>query len=135
MTAPKWAVLLALALTALACGHSETPRFIMATSFTRLVKGPDQAEARRVAIASAENLARDQVLSQALEMRFSNGISLGEAALKDPFIRAKLYDTVRAARVTDKTVTDDEIISVTVRLELEPIYSILENYPAPDPTI
>lgn len=107
----------------------------MATSFGHLRPGGGDPEELRVAEARAANAARDAVLSQALDLHFPNGVTLGEAALKDPFIRAKLYDTVRAARITDKTLTDDELLSVTVRLELEPLYEILETYPAPEPAI
>jgi hypothetical protein len=117
-----------------ACGRSDPPRFIMATSFTRLPPESASAEEKRSAAARAENQARDEVLSQALLLHFPNGVSLSEAALRDPFIRAKVYDTVRGARITDKTVTDDSIVSVTVRLELEPIYRILDTYPAPEPS-
>jgi len=125
--------LLAVVISLAACGRSEEPRFIMATSFDRVTPGTGNPDELRVAEARAANTARDEVLSQALDMRFPNGVTLGEAALKDPFIRAKLYDTVRAARITDKTLTDDALLSVTVRLELEPLYKILETYPAPEP--
>lgn len=129
----KGFLLMVAAVSLAACGRSEEPRFIMATSFGRVTPGADNPEELRVAEARAANTARDEVLSQALDLRFPNGVTLGEAALKDPFIRAKLYDTVRGARITDKTLTDDELLSVTVRLELEPLYKILETYPAPEP--
>lgn len=126
-------LLLAAVASLAACGRGETPRFIMATSFGRVTSDMSSPAGIRLTEARVANVARDEVLSQALQMRFANGVSLGEAALKDPFIRAKLYDTVRAARITDKTLTDDTFLSVTVRLELEPIYEILENYPPPEP--
>lgn len=129
----RWTLLLLLPFALIACGRAETPRFIMATSFTRLPPEAASAEEKRAAAARAENQARDEVLSQALQLTFPNGTSLAEAALRDPFIRAKVYDTVRGARITDKTVTDDSIISVTVRLELDPIYRLLDTYNAPSP--
>lgn len=129
----RWSLFLLLALALAACGRAETPRFIMATSFTRLPPENASPAEKRAAAARAENQARDEVLSQALQLTFPNGASLAEAALRDPFVRAKVYDTVRGARITDKTVTDDSIVSVTVRLELEPIYRMLESYPAPEP--
>jgi hypothetical protein len=127
-------VLIMLPAFLTACGRSEPPRFIMATSFTMISPETQTPAQNRLIETQAANIARDEVLSQALQMRFPNGISLGDAALQDPFIRAKVYDTVRGARITDKTLTDGTHLSVTVRLELEPIYKILETYPAPEPT-
>lgn len=135
MKSRRWLLLLACALLPLAaCGHSNTPRFIMATSFARFPRGTAPT-AQLTASAKAENQARDKVLAQALQLTFPNGVSLSDAAVRDPFIRAKLYDVIRGARITDKTITDDEIVSVTVRLDMDDIYKILETYPAPEPGI
>jgi hypothetical protein len=132
-SAARMAPLLLLALLVLGCGRREPAPFIMATAFSHIEPGPDQGQARLAASVRAENSARDQILAQALELQFPNGVTLADAAVQDPFIRAKLYDTVRGARITDQTFTDGETVSVTVRLDLSAVHRILENYPAPEP--
>jgi hypothetical protein len=54
---------------------------------------------------------------------------LDTLAIVDPFVRAVIDDTVRRAVVTDQTVSDEGIVTLTLRMDLEPLYKLIADYP------
>jgi hypothetical protein len=85
---------------------------------------------RRAALDKAELNARDQVLKKVLHLRLADGRVVGDMAAADPFARAVVMDAVRAASIKDRVANEDSGASVTVRLELAPVRSMLGERPA-----
>lgn len=98
-----------------------------ATGVAAIEQGTSFTEGRLAAVQRAEKLARDRILLYVMDMEFPNGLTLDEAAVTDPFIQAKVYDTIRIAKITDQTVSEDGLVTVTVQLDLKPILEILKN--------
>jgi len=117
-------------LTAVACTrvHSGAPIY-SATVSAQYDEEGKVGLTRRQALQSAVREARNHILNKALELRLSNGQVLGDLAVVDPFVRAVLEDTVRAARITDRAYSEDGLVTVTVSMELEPLYKLIEEYP------
>lgn len=125
----RFRFLLLAPLFAVAC--TQTPRgpAYSATAFASIEQGVPFTQGKLAAIQAAEKKARDQILIQALQMRFSTGETLETAAILDPFIRAKVYDTIRTARTTDQTVDEENTtVTVTLELDLKPLQRIIERY-------
>ena len=102
-----------------------------ATAQAAIDRSHPASTARREAILTAETHARDQILNRAVQqLRLGDGRTLEEVAIVDPFVRASLQDMVRAAQVTDRTVTDEGLVTVTVRMDLAPIYKLIQTYNA-----
>lgn len=111
------------------CVRQDEGAYYSATGFAKIELVDTLAEAKIMARNVAEKKARDLILTQALEMRFRDGTTLGDAVISDPFIRAKVYDTIRTSQILDRTYDEDEgIITVTVRLALEPLMEILAKH-------
>ena len=85
-------------------------------------------EARRLAIQQAEILAKDQIKQQAAEMKIDDQRRLGDVAVSDPFVGALLDDTVRTGRITDRTISSDGTVSVTVKMDLAPLEKLIADY-------
>ena len=49
-------------------------------------RGAPFAQAKVAAVQEAERKARDQVLLQAMDQTFPNGVTLEDAAVADPFV-------------------------------------------------
>lgn len=86
------------------------------------------AQARRDAITKAENDARDKLMMQASQLRLSDGRTLEDVAVVDPFIRAALLDIVRDAQTKDRTVNNEGLVTVTLRLDLVPVQNLISKY-------
>ncbi|GEM_PF-2801484 len=119
---------LAAALGPFACTRAQSGQYFSATAFAKIPPGTPYEQGKAWAIQEAYRRARDQILAQALELSFPNGELLEDAIVVDPFIRAKVYDTVRTARVTDQTIDDEDTLSVTLRLDLAPLHEIIARY-------
>lgn len=109
------------------CTRVEEATPYSATGVAAIEKGASFTEGRLAAVQRAEKLARDRILLYVMDMEFPNGITLDEAAVTDPFVQAKVYDTIRIAKITDQTVSEDGLVTVTVQLDLKPVFKILEN--------
>lgn len=60
------------------------------------------------------------------ELRFANGMTLEDAVVTDPVIRARVYDTIRTARITDRTIDEDGTrVSITMELDHGPLLRII----------
>ncbi len=110
-----------------ACAHDLEGPYYSATGTALIGKDESFQEGRLDALQRAERRARDQILTHILENRFSNGATLDEAMVTDPFIRAKVYDTIRSSKITDQTVSKEGVVNVTVQLDKKPIEAILNN--------
>ncbi|MBI1784872.1 hypothetical protein HYR69_06985, partial [Candidatus Sumerlaeota bacterium] len=104
----------------------EGPSF-SATAQAKVKPGESFVEGKLAAINLAEKRARDQILLHVMSNKFPNGITLEEAIVTDACIQAKVYDTIRTAKITDKTINDDGMVTVTVELDLAPIMKILSD--------
>jgi hypothetical protein len=123
---------LGLAVLALlgGCGHfADRGTAYTATSTVKLDPALSEGAARLEAQATAEREARDQILAQAAQLQLSDGRKLQDLAISDPYVRASLDDTVRAAQIRDKRFNDDGTVTVTVRMELSPLYKMIADYP------
>lgn len=88
---------------------------------------PRTESAEKAAIA-----ARDDLMLQVLAMQAPDGRPLEVWAVEDATVRAKLRDVVRAAHLTySEFSSQDGGATVTMVLELQPIYDFLAKYPAP----
>jgi hypothetical protein len=127
---PVW--LSALLLLAMACASqpTETAPSYSSTQFRQMDAGLPRDQARREALAAAENMARDQIREQVYQMRLSDGRALGDLAAIDPFMRAVIQDNLRAAQIADRTVSEEGMVSVTVKMDLAPLYKMIEEYPS-----
>jgi hypothetical protein len=104
-------------------------------AFTATSKvAPDPLQPKSVAthqaMLRAEVDARDQIMFQASQLKLSDGRKLQDLAIVDATLRAQIDDIVRAAQIIDKDYNDDGSVSVTVRLDLQPLYDAIEAYPA-----
>lgn len=119
-----------LCLAAAGCAERRVGPFYSSTqqAVLREAEGESATRARIEAVRVAENKARDQILLQAFNHSFTNGVTLEDATISDPFLRAKVYDTIRSAKIVDKTIQRDlGIATVTVRLDMGPIVAMLED--------
>lgn len=123
--------ILALAVCSLGLGSCTRPEpgpWFSATQQAVIPDDPTLTRNRIAAVRDAERRARDQILSQVMSHRFANGITLEDAVVADPFLRAKVYDTIRAAKLADQTVQPDtNIVTVTVQLDMGPVQAILDD--------
>jgi len=116
-----------LGLLGLGCATQQEGPFYSATSQAQIQPGKSFTEGKLLAIKLAENRARSQILTHIRDRQFSNGILLDEAIITDPFIQAKIYDTLRNAKITDKTINNEGIVTVTVQLDMAPVNEVLQN--------
>lgn len=102
-----------------------------ATAFEKINPAPGQsfANARRQALLSAEIKARQQIQEQVIQLELNDGRALSQLAVSDPFVHAKIKDTVRMARIQDRTLGEDGVVTLTVSLNLEPLYKMMQRYP------
>jgi hypothetical protein len=113
----------------LACARQTASQPYTATAFATIAKDAPFTQAKLKAFEEAERKARDQILFQAMQQRFPNGQTLEDAAIQDSFIRAKLYDTIRTAKITDQTVDEAATtVTVTLKMDMEPLLQIVQNY-------
>jgi hypothetical protein len=121
------AFLFVMATGIAACRTSGGDSFYSTTQVVEIAPGPSLTTARRAAFDEAERLARNQILQMALrEMHFESGPSLEDAYVTDPVIRAMVSDAIRAARITDRTVDEDNTrVTITLRLDQKPLLAIL----------
>lgn len=121
-------------LGAQSCASGDKGPTYSTTQFVKMPPGDRSTQARIGAIKRAEDLARAQIVRYVRDLEFPDdrefpvGATLGDAIITDPFIRAKVYDTVRTARVTDQTISEEGIVTVTVRLEMAPLLDIIARY-------
>lgn len=85
-------------------------------------------DARREANDRAEAQARDQIMAQAVQLRLSDGRTLEDLAATDAIVRGQLLDTVRSAHQTDRTVTAEGVITLTLSLEKSAVQRIVDQY-------
>ncbi|MCH8333613.1 hypothetical protein IIC65_06730 [Candidatus Sumerlaeota bacterium] len=84
------------------------------------------ADGRLAAMREAQRKARDQILLQVAQLSFPNGESLERAMITDPFINAKVRDTVRTARIIQQSTDDGaRTVSVTLRLDKQPLLDLV----------
>ncbi len=107
-------------------GVQEGP-FFSATGQAQIKPGASFTEGKLLALRLAEKVARDQILFQAKDHLFSNGVTVEEAMIADPFVRAKIYDTIRTAKITDQTINKEGSVTVTVRFDMAPLMAILAD--------
>ena len=121
-------------LGAQSCASGDKGPAYSTTQFVEMPPGDRSTQARIMAIKRAEDLARAQIVRYVRDLEFPDdrefpdGSTLGDAIITDPFIRAKVYDTVRTARVTDQTISEEGVVTVTVRLEMAPLLDIIAGY-------
>ena len=132
----RLSVLLAMALgvggllSACATPGAEHPVYTStATAHYDPLNRAEAGMTRRQALQVALRRARGQSVVRVGELRLSDGGTLGELAIVDPYVKAVIEDTARAAQVVDRTYSDEGVVSVTIRMELAPIYRMIENYP------
>lgn len=99
-----------------------------ATATAKMDPNLQAAVARREAIQMAEVRARDQIMLQALQMTTPDGRTLEQLAVEEPFVQAMLLDTIRVARVSDRIVSPEGQVSVTVSLDEAPLQKILTEF-------
>ena len=129
MLRSTFGVLAAFSILAFAaCARIGPGEGYTATAFAEIVPGKSFTEGKLAAIKTAEKKARDQILVQAMGLKFQSGQTLGDAVITDPFIRAKVYDTIRTAKIADQTVDDNGVVTVTVRLDEAPLLDIVTRY-------
>lgn len=119
--------LLIVAAFLMGCQGIETTPLFSATGMAQIKSEESFAEGKLAAIQLAEKRARDRILLHVMDRTFPNGVTLEEAVISDPFIRAKVYDTIRTARISDQTIDDRGIVSVTVQLDLKLIEEIMAD--------
>lgn len=84
--------------------------------------------ARSEANTRAETQARDQIMAQAVQLRLSDGRTLEDLAAADATVRGELLDTVRAAHMTDRSVSTQGVITLTLSLEKSAVQRIVDQY-------
>ena len=127
----RLALLGALALLLAAGGCASRSRLadsITATATATVNPTLPPAEARREANTRAETQARDQIMILAGQTPLPDGRTLEDAAVADATARAELYDTVRDAHLTDRTVSAEGVITITLAVEKSAIQRIISNY-------
>lgn len=130
-------VVLALALPVLCwswlllgCAHQGDGPYASAKA-TVLVNRHDPSKAAiREAIGQAEKMARRKLFEHIMQIQLEDGRSLDIISLQDPFIRSVVEDRIHNAQmITDRAITEEGLVTVTIRTDLEPIYEIIHNYP------
>jgi hypothetical protein len=116
-----------IALSPPACKSIPERSYYSTTAQARVQPGVSFTEGKLAAIQRAENRARDQILQYVMGQTFTDGSTLEEAVITDPFIRARVYDAIRTAKITDQTINDEGMVTVTLRLDMEPIHAILAD--------
>lgn len=121
--------LLAAVVLLIACAREAPGTRYSATGFATIDKAAPFTQAKLEALQAAERTARDQILREALQLKFPNGETLETAAIQDAFIRAKVYDTIRTAKITDQTVDETgTTVTVTLKMDMEPLLEIVQKY-------
>lgn len=112
-----------------ACTRAPGGPVYSATGFASIAPDLPFEDGKLVAIRAAERSARDQILLQTLSLISRTGESLEELVISDPFVRAKVYDTIRTAKITDKTIDDENsTVTVTVELDQAPLQEFISSY-------
>ena len=122
-------ILAAFGIAACARQPAPTSPTYSSTMFQQMNQSSPRDQARREALALAEFQARNQIREKLYQLRLSDGRALGDLAAIDPFVRAVVQDNLRAARIEDRTVTDAGLVSVTVKMDLSPLYQLIAEYP------
>jgi hypothetical protein len=99
-----------------------------ATSMAAVNPQLPPSEARGEAQTRAETQARDQILNQAVQVRLPDGRSLEDLAAIDATVRGQLYDTVRDAHQTDRSVSAEGVITISLSLDKSAIQKIIDDY-------
>lgn len=120
-----------IALMTVAACSSAPPSgdYVMATGYADIRAGSDFAAKRAGAIKRAELQARLQLLNNILERQYPSGFNIENAVIEDPFIRAKVFDTIRMAKIVDQVDSDGKVVSVTLRLAASEVDTIINDYP------
>lgn len=121
-----WTAAIALALAA-GCARAPSGTFYTGVGLAQMEPGKSFSEGRLAAIRLAEKKARDQILEQAADGVFAGGRKLGEAMIADPVLRAKVYDSIRTAKIAEQKVDDEGVARVTVKLDVDLFQKILED--------
>lgn len=101
----------------------------MATGYADIRGGSGFAAKRAGAIKQAELQARLQLLTNIMQRQYPSGFSIEDAVIDDPFIRAKVFDTIRMAKIVDQVDSDGKVVSVTLRIAASEVDTIINDYP------
>lgn len=114
-------------LLVFACARpAGTPPY-SATGFASISGALPFTEAKVAALKEAEKKARDQILTYALQLTYANGQTLETAAIQDAFVRAKVYDTIRTAKIMDQTIdAKAKTVTVTVQMDQQTLLQIVK---------
>jgi hypothetical protein len=77
------------------------------------------------ALKLAELRARQQLEESVKMYRVDTNQPLQQLIVVDPFVRAVFDDTIRSARVSDRTVKEDGSVSVKVELDINQLSQML----------
>ncbi|MCE5228668.1 hypothetical protein LLG95_03620 [bacterium] len=103
----------------------QAPVTLSATGFAQSDPKVPAAIAYSQARKMAELRARQQLEESVKTYRVDANQSLQQLIVVDPFVRAVFDDTIRSARVSDRTVKPDGSVSVTVDLDLNQLSQML----------
>lgn len=112
-------------LLCLACAAIKPPVTVSATGFAKFDPKANVSLGRSTALKVAEARARQQIEESMHAYRVGGDQSLQQLLTVDPFVRAVFDDTLRSARVSDRTVRDDGSVSVQVELDLDRLSKML----------
>ena len=121
----------ALLLSMILAGCSSTSvdgEYLTATGYSQIRSGGNFAAERASAIKRAETAARLQLMNNIMQRDYESGFSIGEAVIEDPFVRAKVFDTIRMAKITDQVDSDGKFASVTIRLSVSVVETLINDY-------
>lgn len=108
-----------------ACATNKPPVTLSATGFAKFDPQANLTLGRSQALKAAESRARQQLVENLSAYRIENEMPLQQLLTVDPFVRAVVDDTLRSARVSDRTVRDDGSVSVQVELDIDLLAKML----------
>jgi hypothetical protein len=121
---------LAFAAFSLGCASTGPGPTYSSTASIRINPVAPPSEGRRTAIDSAEREARAQLLTEAYNLRMNDGRTLDDLAIVDPFVRAVIEDTVRRAKISDRTISEEGVVTLTLSMDLAPLHKLILEYNA-----
>lgn len=123
--------LAAAAILVFACARPVDDTAYSATAFATINREMPFTQAKLEALQEAERKARDQILLAALQIKLPgpDGHTLETAAIKDPFLRSRVYDTIRTAKITDQTVDEAQsTVTVTLKMDWQTLVNVANSY-------
>lgn len=128
---PALAAVTAAAIFYVACTHpfGPPPATFSATGYTIMDPNRPFTEARAVALHDAEVNARDNLKHVVMNLTVEDGRTLAELSVIDPFVKALIHDAIRTARISDRTISADGNVTVTVQMRKAPLDRMLAEYP------